>query len=90
LDAVTCGRTDEWTRLNQYVPYLLTHSLHDAGYPFDSRHSLSLSNKSLLCLWNPKVHYRAHKSPPTGPYPEPAESNLPHRYYFRNTPKNLN
>jgi hypothetical protein len=29
-------------------------------------------------LWNTKVHYRVHKSPPTGPYPEPDQSSPYH------------
>jgi len=42
---------------------LLTHSLHGAGHYLKSRQSLSLSKNILLPLWNPKVHYRVHKSP---------------------------
>jgi hypothetical protein len=29
-------------------------------------------------LYSPKVHYRVHKSPPTGPYPEPDQSSPYH------------
>jgi hypothetical protein len=41
-----------------------TWLLHGAGYYLKSWLSLSLSNSILLSLWNPKVHYRVHKSPP--------------------------
>jgi hypothetical protein len=29
-------------------------------------------------LWNPEIHYRVHKSPATGPYPDPDESSPYH------------
>jgi hypothetical protein len=48
----------------QTSTYLLTHSLHGAGYSMKSWLSLSLSNNSLRSLRNPKVHHRADKSLP--------------------------
>jgi hypothetical protein len=48
------------------LTFLLTHSLHGAGYYLQSWLSLSLS-KNPAFLWNPKVHYRVHKSPPLDP-----------------------
>jgi hypothetical protein len=49
------------------ITYLLTYLLYGAGYSLKSWLSLSLSNNSLLSLWNPTVHYRAHKRPPLDP-----------------------
>jgi hypothetical protein len=49
------------------ITYLLTDLLHGAGYYFKIGLSLSLSKNILLSLWNPKVHYRVHKSPPLDP-----------------------
>jgi hypothetical protein len=44
--------------------YLL---IHGAEHYLKSWLSLSLSKNILLSLWNPKVHYRVHKSPPLDP-----------------------
>jgi hypothetical protein len=55
--------------------------LHGAGY-LKSWLSLTLSKKFPASLWNPKVHYHAHKSPPLDAYPEPAKSSSPHRPYL--------
>jgi hypothetical protein len=51
-----------------YKPLLLTYILHGAGYYLKSWFLLSLSkNIYSASLRNPKVHYRAHKSPPLDP-----------------------
>jgi hypothetical protein len=44
------------------LTYLLTYSLHGAGYYLKSFQSLRFSNNRLLSLWDPKIHYRAHKN----------------------------
>jgi hypothetical protein len=49
------------------LTYLLTYLLRGAEYYLKSRLSLSLSKNILISLWNPKVHHRAHKSPPLDP-----------------------
>jgi len=41
-----------------------THLFQGAGDSMKSQQPLTLSNNSMLPLWNPEVHYHAHKSPP--------------------------
>jgi hypothetical protein len=47
--------------------YMLAYVLYGAGHYLKSWLSLSLSKNILLSLWNPKVHYCVHKSPPLDP-----------------------
>jgi hypothetical protein len=60
----------------------MVNLLHGAGYSLKSWQSLNLSNNSLLSLWNPKVHYRAHKSPPPDPILSQPNSVRPNENYL--------
>ena len=61
-----------------FVTYLLTHSMEQS--PSWEGNRSSVSQEIPLILWNPKVHYRIHKSPP----PVPILSHLDpiHTPYF--------
>jgi hypothetical protein len=48
-----------------YLLYLLTHSMEKS--PSWEANSFSASQEIPHILWNPKVHYRIHKCPPTVP-----------------------
>jgi hypothetical protein len=55
----------EWsaTAIMILITYLLTYSMEQS--PFWEANRFSASQEILRILWNPKVHYRVHKCPPT-------------------------
>jgi hypothetical protein len=77
-----------WGRPSQYsnIPTFrqravtLTNCVEQSPSSEAVSHSDSQEIPRLLC--NPEVHYHVHKSPPTRPYPEPAESS-PHHISLR-------
>jgi hypothetical protein len=50
---------------NTLFTYLLTYSIEQS--PFWEANRFSASQEILRILWNPKVHYRIHKCPPSFP-----------------------
>ena len=56
------------------IPYLLTYLLTPWSSPYWEANRLSASQEIPRISWNPKVHYRIHKSPP--PLPIPSQINL--------------
>jgi hypothetical protein len=59
------------------LTYLLTHSLHDAGYYLKS-YCHSACQKNPAFFMEPKGSLLCSQKPTTGPYPELAKSSLPH------------
>jgi hypothetical protein len=52
---------------------IINSMMGDLSWERDSR---SVTIESPRPLGDPNMHYRAHNTPPTGPYPEPAASSL--------------
>jgi len=48
------------------ITYLITYLLH-AAETFWEVNRLAVSQEIFRILWNPKVHYRIHRCPPTVP-----------------------
>jgi len=65
------------SRSTYLLIYLLTHSLHGAGYYMKSWLSLSFPKYILLSSWKLKVYHHDHKTPPPDPImsqPNPVRS----------------
>jgi len=64
ITSITCTHNLVVTLLNDSVsPYLLTYSMQHS--PSWQANRFSASQEISRILWNPKVHYRIHKCPPT-------------------------
>jgi hypothetical protein len=59
------------------LTYLLTYLLHGAGYYLKS--CCYSARQKISFLTEPEGSSPCSQKPATGPYPEPAESSLPHR-----------
>jgi hypothetical protein len=57
---------DSSSAVQGLTAFYKTYLLHGAGYYLKNCHS-ACQKKKPASLWNPRVHYRAHKNPPLHP-----------------------
>jgi hypothetical protein len=58
---------------------LLTHLFHGEGYFFEKLTVTQFVKQEPAFVMEPECSLPCSQKPATGPYPEPAESNSPHR-----------